>query len=81
MKLGSCIRHIFEEELFQSFIESTFDSSPPEWVNLKIEPARHIIKLEAHENFKKREELQDYHPSDKELNREAISSPAKQLKH
>lgn len=38
-KLDNCIRYLIEAKPFESFVICTFDSSPPEWIDLKIEPA------------------------------------------
>lgn len=42
-KLGVITKYVLEAETFESFIICTFDSSPSEWINLRIEPTRHLL--------------------------------------
>lgn len=44
-KLGLCIRLVLESEKFDHLVEDTIESSPPEWINMRTEPARHYIKI------------------------------------
>lgn len=50
-------------------------------VNLKIELAQHIIKLQAQEIIKTREKIEEYYPSDPDEEWLALSTLAEQLKH
>lgn len=45
-KMGVIIRHTLEHS---DFVICNFQSYPPEQKNLKIEPTRHVIKMDIHE--------------------------------
>ena len=77
-KLGTIISLALEEE--ETFVVCTFDSSPPEWLNLNIEPAKHLVKLDINEVGGIQTELEDY-PSDPDLHWEALPTIEDQLKH
>lgn len=70
-KLGQCIRHLLKEESFRSLVVCTFDSLPQEWIDLHIESAKNIIKLEIHKLEQEQDRIGNYLPFDEELNWEA----------
>lgn len=74
--MGTIIRHALETS---DFVICNFESFPSEWISLKTEPARHLIKLDIHDINGLHSLLEDY-PSDTDLEWVAIPSSIDQLK-
>lgn len=80
-KLGACIWQLHELEPYESFIIWTINNSPPEWIDLWIELARHVIKLEAKEIIQKPVTIKEYLPSDPDKDWHRLQTLGHQLKH
>lgn len=80
-KLEICIRQLLEEESFESYIICTFHSSPPEWIDLRIEPAKHAIKLEAKECVHKPTTIEESLSLDPDEDWQGLHPIGEQVKH
>lgn len=74
-KLGTIIKHGLEGD----FVIYTFESFPLEWIDLKIEPIRHLIRLDIH-GVNGQYTMMENYPPGLDLEWEALPDPLLQLK-
>lgn len=64
----------------ETFVVCYFESTPPEWINLKVEPARHLICININGIPGKIECFED-NCSDPKIKCLSNAPPENQLKH